>query len=198
MFKEFKYTIWYTSIKIFLVYIFSIFINLFIVGSFLGLIEDSELWKWVITVLAILMNVSLVYMFASIDGRRAIQFDSTNEKRKARNENFTYENAFDMKNGFISGLISMVPFMILYVVFVIMKASGSELIILEALLKFIFIQYFKFISIWDFNVIMVITFMLIHILVSGLSYMSAKNYKKKVQTIIKRNEENNPHKGIKK
>lgn len=195
--KEFKYTIWYMGGKLFLIYIFSIIINLFILGGLLNLFNDSVAWNWVVSVLAVMVNLTLVYMFISIDGRKDIQIDGANKKRKERYPDFNYVKKFNNNKGFLAGLIAQSPIIVLYIIWFIMKSGSTDSIMIEFILRASFSHYFQMMSLWGLNIFAVLFYLSLYILTAGLAYMSAKAYRKKVLTIIKRNEEKATMKGLK-
>lgn len=196
MLKEFKYSVWYIGGKLFLVYIFSMIINLIVLTGFVNVVKDSEVWGWVVTGVTMIIHYSIIYLFITIDGRRDIQIDSANEKRKERNADFIYTNKFDVKKGFIAGAIAQIPIAGLYIAWLITNSSMESFNIIEFLVRTSFSHYYLFLSKFGLNPLAVITYILIYIAVAGVAYMRAKTYRKKVLTIIKRNKEKAIQKGI--
>lgn len=191
MLKEFKYSPWYIGGKLFLVYIFSIVINFIVLTGFVGIFKDNDAWAWVTTGITLIIHFAIAYLFIAGDGRRDIQVDCANEKRKDRNPDFTYENKFDPKKGFIAGAIAQIPIVVLYIFWLIYQSAG-----LEFITRLAFSQYYRLLSIFNLNPIAIVIYLIIYCCVTGLAYSRAKSYRKKLLTIIERNKEKAAQKGL--
>ena len=193
MFGEFKYSVWALALKLIGVYLGTIIINLLVLSGLLGIFEDNVAWEWFVQVIALLINLGLVFMFASSDGRRDILVDHANEKRAERNEGLSYTKTFDLKKGFLGGLFAQAPFAILYLIWLIMGSSETGM---EFFVRVSFSPYFQIMSTLGLNVLTVLLFTALFTGFAGLAYFTAQSHQKKVLTIIKRNEEKARSKGI--
>jgi uncharacterized membrane protein len=191
MLKEFKYSEWYIGGKLFLVYIFSIILNFIILTGFVGIFNDSLVWSWIITAITLIVHFTMAYMFIASDGRRDMQVDCANEKRKERNPKFSYVNKFNTKKGFIAGAISQIPIIILYVFWLITKKAELDFVV-----RLLFSHYYKLLVTFNLNPIAIISYIIVYCCVTGLAYMRAKSYRKKLLTIIERNKEKAIQKGL--
>lgn len=195
MFGEYKYSVWSLSVKLFLTCFASIFINILVMSGLLGLFENAGIaWDWFVQALSLMIHFLLVFLFASADGRRDILVDSANEKRAQRYEDFKYENKFDKRKGFLAGAIAQGPVILLFLVWVL---TGSKATTLEFIINIFYSPYFQLRSLMGVNILSVTLFTALYSGIAGLSYLSAQSYKKKIKTIIKRNEEKAQAKGIK-
>ncbi len=195
MLKEFKYSVWYLGGKLFLIYIFSIIINLIVITGFLN-ISEKIVWNWVLTAMALIIHAALIYLFISIDGRKDIHIDGANEKRRLRNPEFEFIKKFDAKKGFLAGLIAQSPIIICYIAWLIIQTSTNDFMFLEFIIRLAFSQYLQFLTLWGIKPLAVIGYISLFIAASGMSYYSAKAHRRKILTIIKRNSEKALKKGI--
>ena len=193
MYTEFKYTTWYLALKLFGIYVIVIVINLLVLTGLLGILPNSTAWPWVVQGLALLVNWGLVFMFASSDGRRDILVDNANEKRAARHEGFSYKNVYDKNKGFISGALSQTPMILIFLIWLLMGRPDNGLLFFSHLC---FSPYFQVVNALGLNILAVLLFTALFSVMSGVAYLSAQSYQKKVLTIIKRNEEKAAVKGI--
>ncbi len=193
MYKEFKYTIWYLALKLLGIYVIVLVINLLVLTGFLGILPNSAAWPWVVQGIALAINWGLIFMFAASDGRRDILVDNANEKRAERHEGFSYRNVYDKNKGFISGALSQAPFVLVFLIWLLMGSSENGLLLFSHLY---FSPYFQISGLLGLNILTVLLFTALFSAIAGLAYLSARSYHKKVLTIIKRNEEKAAAKGI--
>ena len=193
MFSEFKYSVWALALKLFGVYIAVVVVNLLVLSGLLGIFQNNAAWTWFVQAIALLINFGLIFMFCSSDGRRDILVDGANEKRAQRVEGYTSQKVYDERKGFVAGAVAMAPFIILFLVWLL---TGKEQSGMEFFVRLSFSPYFQFLALMDVTVLSVILFVMFFTGISGLAYISAKSYRKKVLTIIKRNEEKAQVKGI--
>ncbi len=187
MFKEYKYSVWAMSLKLLMVYLGSVIINLLISFGLLLMFKDSLLWQWCVQIIALIVLYGPVFISISSEGKRDILADSANEKRFQRDAEFKYDSRYDERKGFIAGLFAQIPIILIFVVWSAIgeNQGGSELIA-----RMIFSHYFQLINSLGFNIFSVIFFAVGFIVFTGLTYLSAKSYRIKILTIIKRKEEN--------
>ena len=193
MFGEFKYSVWALALKLIGVYLGTVIINILVLSGLLGIFQDNVAWEWFVQVIALLINLGLVFMFSSSDGRRDILVDNANEKRAERHEGLRYTKTFDLRKGFLGGLFAQAPFIILYLVWLIM---GSPEAGIEFFVRVSYSPYFQIMSSLGLNVLTVLLFTAMFSSFAGLAYFTAQSHQKKVLTIIKRNEEKARSKGI--
>lgn len=196
MAKEFKYSAWYMGGKLILLLLFSIIIDFIILSGLLNIFTESVAWSWIVTALTILVNITIIYLFVSNDGKRDIQIDATNEKRELRNENFVYFKKFSVKKGFLAGLIAQIPLLIFYITYIILQSMGNDIFIFEFLVRGAVFHYYMFLLNWGLNAFFILGTVVIFVMISGFSYLSGRAYRRKVLTIIKRNAEKAKIKGI--
>ncbi len=194
MFGEYKYSVWALSVKLFLIYLGAIFINILVSIGLLGIFKEENLaWNWFIQALALLITGFILYIFSGGDGKRDIMADSANEKRAERYDGFVSEKKYDERKGFLAGLIAQSPAVILFIVWAI---TGSQQNAVPILLNLYYSPFFQIKQALGLNVLSLIAIVAIFVSITGLSYLSAKSYRKKILTIIKRNEEKAEAKGI--
>lgn len=193
MFGEYKYSVWAMSLKILLVYFVSIFINLLMMIGLLSVFEDSAMWSWTLQGISLIAHFGIIFMFIASDGRRDILVDGANEKREQRHPEYTYKRVFDIRKGFLAGAISQLPVIVLFIVWIILKQSNF---LIEMIINVYLIPYFKLREIIGTNIFSILLFTALVSLFAGLAYFSAKAYRKKLLTIIKRNKEKAKIKGI--
>ncbi len=194
MFGEYKYSVWALSVKLFFVYLGVFFIDLLVTVGLLGVFKEENLaWNWFVQFLALLIFVFVTYLFAGGEGKRDIMVDSANEKRAERHEGFVSEIKYDERKGFLAGALAQAPAVILFIVWV---STGSNQNIISILLNLFYSPFFQIKDSLGFNFLSLIIIILLFAGTTGLSYLSAKSYRKKILTIIKRNEEKAKVKGI--
>ncbi|GEM_PF-6555165 len=173
-----------------------IILNLLLLGRLFGLVE-STLYDWGITILLSLVLYMLVWIRASQEGKAAVDADHMSLKRFERNEIPAPEKFYFPYKGFVAGLLSKLPVIVLLV---LRFATGSDAYHFP-INVFFGVHYSA--SLVTFNIakistgelsvfsylLSVLCYIVLFSLVSGLAYMTGPAQREKVLTVIKRNEE---------
>lgn len=186
MIKQFKNTIWAFALKILGMYGAVVLINVLVFLSLSSMFNSNSVWQWFLTSFVTIMVYLLIWLTCASRGKGDVDIDALNKKRLEINPNAVFSSQYVPYNGFLAGLIAMIPALIL----IIIKAITNNGIV-DIILRLVFSMQSKPIELWGSSPLAPLMYLFLaalFILVCGLAYMTGPNQKAKILTIIKRNE----------